>query len=426
MSDQTERLKKSVKDLSATQKEIQAELRAEDAALEYDRVLEEYAGRVNLKGFRRGKAPRDMVRQMFLVEIRKSVLDALIPKVLEEVIVGENIRPVGPPSVSEIAYEPGQSLRFKSVVEIWPEFELPVYKKIKVKKRTAEVAEEDITKALEELREKAAEYVPVEGRGAVKGDYVALELQGRERKTKRLMPTEKVAVIAGLEGNDPAVNENLSGMKPLEEKTFTYAYPDEAPNKKLAGKEIEYRLKVISIKEKRVSALDNDFAKTLGDYDSLAALREKIGQEIRSAREQGARRDTSEDILQELTEKTSIELPSSVVEEEAEVLLEKMLSSGPPQRLTEEAVEALRQGSRRQAERNLRRNLILRKIADAEGIKVEDADVDHEIQELAKANNIPLARLMDSFSREDRRENLKRSLLLRKTVDFLVEQAIIE
>jgi trigger factor len=427
MTDPTERLISNVKDQSGTRKEIEAELRAEDVAREREAVLEHYAGRVKLKGFRQGKAPKDMVKQMFAADIRKTVLDELIPQVLREVLESRRIRAVGAPVISDISYDEGGPLKFKAVVEVWPDFELPPYKKIPAKKKEAAVQDEDISRALDELREKAAEYVPVEGRGAAGGDYVVVELQGKDLKTKRLMPAEKVVVLAGHEGNDPAINDNLIGLKAGEEKTFSHPYPADHKAKKLAGKTIEYRLKVDSIKEKRLPELNDEFAKTLGEFENLAAVKEKIREEIRSAREKAVRRETADEIVRTVVERAAIELPDSLVEEEAESVLKTMLSSLPTQqRLTKEMVETLQGSARKQAEENLRRHLILNKIAEAEAIRVGEEEVDQEIKALARANGIPLARAIETFNQEERRDSLKNNLLLRKTVDFLLDQAIIE
>lgn len=427
MTDPTERLTSRVKDVSRTRKEIEAELRAEDVAREYERVLELYAGRVKLKGFRQGKAPRDIVKQMFAGDIQHSLLDDLIPEVLGEVLNSRQIQSVGAPRVSDIVYEPGGPLKFKAIVEVWPDFELPAYKQIPAKKREGAVEDKDIERALAELREKAAEYVPVEGREAADGDYVVVELQGKDLKSKRLMPAEKVVVLAGHEGNDPAINANLIGLKPGEEKTFRHDYPADHKGKKLAGKSIEYRLKVDSIKEKRLPELNDDFAKTLGEYESLAAVKDKIRQEMQSAREQAGRRDLADDVVRAVVERASIDLPESAIEEEAEAVLKNMLSTLPAQQpLTKELVETLQGAARKQAETNLKRHLLLRKIADAEAIRIGDEEVDQEIKALARANNIPLARALETFNQEEQRDSLKTSLLLRKTVDFLLEQAIIE
>jgi trigger factor len=240
------------------------------------------------------------------------------------------------------------------------------------------------------------------------------------------MPAEKVVVLAGHEGNEKIINDQLLGMPIREEKRFTYAYPTDHKNKKLAGKDIEYLIRVVSIKEKQVPALNDEFAKHLGEYDSLKDLKGKIKSELQAARERAARNEQTEEVLKAILEKVEIDLPPSLVEEETQSILKRILSSAPQQNPTKETVDALRTSASRQAEQNLKRHLVLKKIAEAEGFKIGEEEVDSEIQALAKANNIPLARAMETFNQEGRRESLKSSLLLKKTVDFLAGQAIID
>lgn len=426
MSETHEHFQSSVKDLGPTRKAVEAEVGAEATAREYDRILEEYSQRARLKGFRPGKAPKEVVRRMFAPDIQRSVADELIPRVLEEILEAKAIRPVGVPVVEDVSYEEGQPLRFKAVIEVWPEFELPSYKKVQAKKIEAAVTDEDVSRAVDELREKAVEYVPVEGRGVASGDYAVVELQGKDLKTRRLMPAEKVVVLAGHEGNDPVLNANLLGLVPAEEKSFRHAYPADHKNKKLAGKEIEYRLKVVSIKEKRLPEANDDFAKTLGEFDTLAAVRDKIRREIQIARDQAARRETADEVLRTIVDRAVFELPKSVVDEEAEAVLKNMLQSAPANAVTPQLLETLRGSAHAQAESNLKRHLVLRRIADAEGIRITEEDLDQEIGRLAQANGIPVARARESFAAEGRRDDLRSTLLVRKTVDFLVGQAIIE
>ncbi len=426
MTETTERLTSSVQDLSPSRKEIQAELSAAEVAHELEHILEHYAERARLKGFRAGKAPRDMVKQIYQHEIRHALIDELVPRVLEEVLAGRDIRPVGTPTIEDLSLEDGQPLRFKAVVEVWPDFVLPAYHKVRTALKPAEVSPDEIDKTIEDLRRKSAEYDPVADRGVEAGDYVVVELQGKDLKTKRMRPTEKAVILVGRPGNDPAVDENVRGLRAGESKVFSTAYPEDAPVKALAGKEIEYRLKVQSIKAERLPEANDEFARGLGEFESLAALRDKIGGELAKSRREQARRDASEDILRQLVEQTTIDLPPAAVEEEAEEVLKKTFQSLPAESLTPELVEQFRPRAREQAAAAIKRQLLLQRISQAEKIAVSEEEVDQEIRDLAMSNGVPPARLMDSFAQEGRREGLKASLTLRKTVDFLVDRAIME
>jgi trigger factor len=426
MTEPIERLKSTVSDLGPNRKQIEAEVGAEEVAHELEHVLEHYAEGARLKGFRAGKAPKDMVKQVYQHEIRHALIDHLVPKVLEEILVGHGIHPVGSPVIDDLTLEEGTPLRFKALVEVWPDFALPAYRKVRTARRGADVPEADVDKTLEDLRRKSAEYDPVEDRSVAAGDYVVVELQGTDLKTRRKRPVEKAVILVGRPGNDPAVDANVRGMSTGESKVFRTTYPEDAPVRALAGKEIEYALKVQSIKAERLPELNDEFAKTLGEFESLEAVRGKIRSELGKSREAQARRDASEDILHQLVEQTSIELPAGAVDEEAEEVLKKTFQSVPAESITPEIVEQFRPRAREQAAEAIKRQLLLRRIAEAEKIEVGEDEVDQEIRDLAKANGVPPARLLESFAQEGRREGLKANLVLRKTVDFLVSQAIMD
>ncbi len=412
-------------DLSPSRKEIELEVPAEDVAREYDRILGEYAGRVKIAGFRKGHAPRDMVKNLFDHEIMHDAYDALIPKVLDEELKALRLDPVNVPEIRDLKHEPGQSLRCVATFEVLPEFELPDYRKVRVAPRTSAVEETEVEKALEDLRAKAAEYVPVEGRGVADGDYAVAEIQGRDAKTKRLLPVEKAVVLAGHADNEPALNEAIRGITPGEERGFHVDYGKDHANRRVAGKSIDYTLKVTEIKEKRVPELNDEFAKSLGDYLGLEDLKARIRKELHESHERADRAATASEVLKEIAKLVNLELPESVVEHETLSVLRRMLSGARQPRVPAEAFEALKAQARAQAVDRLTNHLILDKIARKEGLEVSEEEIQEEIRSLAEANHVSVPALTDMVNREGRRDELKENILFRKTVDFLVKNAII-
>ncbi len=413
-------------DLSPSRKEIGLEIPDEEYRQEYEKVLGEYVAKAKLDGFRKGHAPRERVKALFDHDIAHDVYDSLIPRVLEEELRGLRLNPVGVPVLKDLKHEPGEPLRCTAAIEVLPEFDLPDYRTIQVKKRSTELAKEDVDKAMEEIRSRAAEYVPVEGRGAADGDYAVVEMQGRDKRAKRLLPVEKAVVLAGHAENEPGLNERLRGMTPGEERSFEVSYPKEHHNRRVAGKEIEYSLKLRELKEKKLPALDDEFAKSLGVPDGLLALVAKVRQELQEGRERAARNETASDVLTAIAGKVALELPESVVEEESLAILRRLLQAYGNRPLAPEALEALKAEARRQAVDHLRNHLILEKIARKEGLGVAEEEIQAELRNLSKINNISEAALADMMRRDEhRREELVESLLFRKTVDFLVKTAII-
>ena len=413
-------------DVSPSRKEIALEIPDEEFRQEYEKVLGEYVAKAKLDGFRRGRAPREQVRSLFDHDITHDVYDALIPRVLEEELRLLGLDPVNVPVLKDLTHEAGQPLKCTATFEVLPEFELPDYRSVKVKKPKAEVADEDVAKALEEIRARAAEYIPVEGRGVRGGDYAVVEMQGRDKATKRLLPVEKAVVLAGHADNEPALNEKLDGMTPGEERAFEVSYPKDHRNRRVAGKDVVYSLKVREIKVKQLPALDDEFAKSLGVAEGLEALREKVRKELLDGRERSARNDAASEVLNAIADKIALELPESVVEQESLAVLRRMLQAAGDRRIAPEAFEGLKAEARKQAIDHLRNHLILEKIAKKEGLAVGEEELQAEIRALAQANRVSEAALGDLVRRDEhRREEIMESLLFRKAVDFLMKIAIM-
>ncbi len=423
----SETVRSELKEISPSRRELELEIPEADVRAEYDKVLGTYAKKVKLPGFRKGTAPQEMVRKMFDGDIRHDVADSLVPRVVGEVLEGLRVKPVNVPVVRNLHYEEAGSLRCTVAFDVVPEFELPDYRSIKVTPPDASVDDTEVDGAIEEMRERAAEYVPVEGRGAEKGDYAVAEIQGRDLKTKRLLPAEKVVILAGHPDNEPTLDGNLAGMKPGEIKTFKVTYEKDHPAKRLAGKDIGYTLKVKDIKEKKLPALDDDFAKTLGDFPDLSTLKEKVRSGIAASKEKSRRSAMASEALREIGKRLQLELPESLVDLETQSVLRRLLGSarGVPGGLSPQSVEELRARARKEAEEHLNNHLILEKIAETEGIRVTEEDIQTEIKSLAEANKVSPAALAEMIDRDNRRDEIRESLLFRKTVDFLVKNAII-
>jgi len=416
----------NIKNISECKKEIDLEIPASEVMKEWDRVVSQYASRAKIKGFRPGKAPKDMIKRMYYSDIRETIINKLVPQALNKELTEKKITPVGQPVISDLHFKENESLRFKVSVEIWPKIHLPRYTGIKIAKKKVSVTEKEIKDSLEELRAKSAQYIPAEERGVENGDYVVAEIKGKNTKTKRSLPTEKVVILAGHKDNEEILNENLIGLKPGEQTHFTIQYKNDHKNKKLAGQEIIYDLKIESIKEKKLPEINDDFAKDLGDYKNLKDLKTKLRAQLHESKKGAQRREMAEEIIEKISKQISMELPESVIEQESNALLNRQLSSLPQQNLSKEALDSLREDLRKRAIQNIQNHLILTKIAEKEKFKVSEEEIKEEMKAIAKTHNVPLARVVESIKQEGQKAELKDNLLIRKTVDFLVKSAIIE
>ncbi|MFQ6069705.1 MAG: trigger factor [Candidatus Aminicenantales bacterium] len=415
----------SVRVISQSKREIEVEIPREKVEEEFKKIVRQYAARAKIHGFRPGKAPPELVKQMFFPEIKKTFIDSVVPDVLKEELKMHNLIPVNLPAIQDLKFRENEPLKFQAAFEVWPEFKLPEYRRVEVKKREPVVTDEEIKNSLHKLQQNSAEYTPVKGRGVVEGDYVVAEVKGKDAKTKRYLPTEKVVILAGHADNEKKLNESILGLKEGEECKFSVSYGKEDENKKLAGRIIEYTIKIESIKEKNIPPINDDFARGLGEYENLDDLKEKIKEEILASKEKTARNEIAEEIIDKISEKISLELPQSLVERENMSILRRHLEQVPRQDLTQEIIEKLKKETRKQAEKNLRNHIILKKIAEAESIQVTEEDEDEEMKSIAEANRVSVAKVVDDINRQGRREELRESILMKKTVDFLVKQAII-
>jgi len=418
--------KSNVKVLSGCKREIELDVDAVEVMKEFNDIIAQFSSRAKIPGFRPGKAPLDIIKKKFYPELKESLINSIVPKALNSEFRAKNIKPVGMPVVTDFRFNEGEPLHIKAQYEVWPEFELPDYKKIKVKQKKVDVTPQEIDRSLEDLRERSAEYVPVEGRGVVEGDYVAVELNSKDVNTKRALPMEKGVILAGHAGNEEALNKNLVGSKPGDERTFIISHDKSHQNKRVAGKTVEYTMKVVSIKERKLPKLDDEFAKDLGDFKSLKDLREKIEKEIISTKEKATQNEMAEEVLQKISDKLNIDLPESILEQEHIAVMRRLLSTRPQHNPNKEELDRLKIEGKQKAEKNLKSHLILLKIAEKEKIEIADQELQEEFKRIAKVNNLPLAKVVDSINKEGKREELRDSLLLKKTVDFLIDHAIIE
>jgi trigger factor len=414
------------KENNECKREIEMEIPVTEVMQELDRVIAQYSSRAKIRGFRPGKAPRDMIKRMYYPDIQETLINNLVPRALNKELSEKKINPVSTPIISDLHFKENEPLRFKATVEIWPEISLPEYKGIKVKKKKATVTEKEVKESLEELRIKSAQYIPAEDRGVADGDYVVAEIKGKNTESKRFLPTEKVVILAGHQDNEEALNKKILGLNPGEKTQFTIQYKKEHENKKLAGQEIEYELKVETIKEKKLPDINDDFAKDLGNYENLKDLKTKLKEQLGESKKSTQRREMAEEIINKISEQMSLELPESVIEQENKALMDRHMSSLPQQNLSKEALVSIQEEIRKRAVQNIKNHLILNKIAEKEKLKVSEEDIKEEMKSIAKIHNVPLARVIETINQEGQKEELKDNLLIRKTVDFLAKSAIME
>ncbi len=412
-------------------KELVIEIPVDVLRKESENVTAQYQRTARIPGFRRGHAPATLVRQHFRDAIRKQVVQSLVPKFFERAVKEQKLAVVGEPRFEDLKFDDEQPLTCKAMFEVLPEFELGDYKNLEAEEDPGTVTEADVDQALEELRQGAATYEVVEDRPADDDDYVLVNYQGRDVKEPGAPPLEArdAVVPLGGKGTVAAFSTNLRGAKSGEVREFDVPYPDDYPQKSLAGKTFRYRVEVQSIKKKVVPAVDDELAKSVSESETLADLRVKLRAELETRRRHQVEKVTMSTLLEQLVNRGQFPVPQALVEAQLDHKIENLVTRLVAQRIDPRSTEIdwrkLREESRPEAEKEVRGSLILERVAEAEGIEVTEEEVDELVRATAEERHEPPAALKTRLTREGTLDRIKTSRRSQKALEFIYRNAKI-
>jgi trigger factor len=372
---------------TTVRKALAFEVEAEVVQAEIDRRAKELAKKAKLPGFRPGKTPPSVVKNRFRNEIFSETAEALVNKVVFQELEGRGLKPLGSPQVEQLRIEEGKPMTFRAVFEILPLVDAPEWKGLRVSVAGAKVSDEDVDKQVDRLREEAARFDPVEDRPAKKGDHVVVDLVWEPQDGGKGGRDENALIEIGHEGNHEDMNAALEGMAVGDTKTIDVTWgPDAAPA--VAGKTVRYTLTVKGIKDKVVPAADDEFAKDLGEFDSLAELREKLRKQLEEAEEQRVERDTRAALIEALVAKASFEVPEVLIEHHMTQRTESLARGLARQGLDPSKVgvdwREYRETQRDDSVKAARADVLLGEIAQREDVKVLEAEIQAEVARIAE------------------------------------------
>jgi trigger factor len=412
-------------------KELVIEIPVDVLRKESENVTAQYQRTARIPGFRRGHAPATLVRQHFRDAIRKQVVQSLVPKFFERAVKEQKLAVVGEPRFEDLKFDDEQPLTCKAMFEVLPEFELGDYKNLEAEEDPGTVTEADVDQALEELRQGAATYEVVEDRPADNDDYVLVSYQGRDVKEPGAPPLEArdAVVPLGGKGTVAAFSANLRGAKAGEVREFDVPYPDDYPQKSLAGKTFRYRVEVQSIKKKVVPAVDDELAKSVSESETLADLRVKLRAELETRRRHQVEKVTMSKLLEQLVNRGQFPVPQALVEAQLDHKIENLVTRLVAQRIDPRSTEIdwrkLREESRPEAEKEVRGSLILERVAEAEGIEVTEEEVDELVRATAEERHEPPAALKTRLTRDGMLDKIRVSRRNQKALEFIYRNAKI-
>ena len=415
-------------------RELELEIPAENVTKATERVARDLAKVARVPGFRPGKAPVTLIRRRFAEDIQGEVVQSLVPEYLEKALGEKNLIPVTRPAVDKVDFKEGEPLRFRAVFEVLPEFELGDYKNLAVSIDAVEAGDGQVDKTIEEMRERVATFVPVEGRAAKDGDYVLIKLSGIPVGGGEPVQADNIMCHIGAEETLESFTENLRGTSPGDTKKFRSQYPDDYPDEKLAGKAYDYTVEVQGIKEKKLPELNDEFAKDAagekGGFSTLAEMRELITKDLEAAKEDQQQSQAREKILEALVKQHDFPVPEALVEHQMDVRLERTVRTLAAQGVDPRAVNvdwvALRKRQHDRAVDDVKAELLIDRVAEAEKIDATDEEVEKQIEALAERGGESATALRARLTKQGALDRMKSKLRSDKTIDWLYRNTRIE
>ena len=431
-------MKAEFTNLSETRKSLVVEIPTMTVDSEIERLSQRYRRSVKVPGFRPGKAPVKLVRQRLRDQILHEVAHDLIPKVLDEILKDEDVAPIVTPEIKDVNIEEGQPLTFTAKFETLPAVNPGEYRGLTLRRSPTEVTDEAITKALEELRLRAAKLEPVEGRGIAEGDTVTVDLERRPIKTPASDPNPTlgepedhtdVNIEIGNTGNPPGFDEQLVGLETSDRRDFTLTFPADHENAALAGSEVAYDVTVKSIRERVLPDLDDDLARNIGSFDSLDVLTTKVREDLQHQAEHAADGEVRSDLLKQLSGRVDTEVPDALIGHEIDRRVQHFIGHLVSQQVDPRQAnidwDTFREEQRESATATVRSTLVLDEIAKKEQLGVEASEIDQEMARQAERAGRTVSAMQALLEKEGGVEQLVTGLRREKAIGLVLSEATI-
>jgi trigger factor len=421
-------MKAELSEVNDTRKSLTIEIPSDVVDAEINRVASDYSRKARIPGFRPGKAPARVIKQRFKDQILHDVAHDLVPRAIDDALRERGVEPVDTPEVRDVNVEEGQALTFKASFDTLPTFEVGDLSTILLRRPSNRVDEEAVSQALQRLRERAARFEPVTDRGLVDGDIASVDLE-RTDPDGKVDSHAGISVELGAEANPPGFDAQLLGLEPGATKAFDIQYPADYPNGELANATVSYKVTVKDIKRKVLPELDDDFAKDLGQFDTLDALRQQVRHDLEHEAMHASERAVRGELMKALAARVPFEIPGSLVEREIDRRLEEFAS-----RLMDQNVDprqagidwrAFRESQREVSKEAVASAIALDELARREQLEVSEPEIEQEIARYAERMGRTAASVRATLEKEGGISRVHSSLRREKSIDFVMARATI-
>ncbi len=419
-------MKVDIEEISSTKRALRIELPPQSLLEKLEVVYLHLAKKARLPGFRPGKVPRDILRSRFKEEAKREALQELVPESYSQALKEANLSPVSEPRLDEVVCEEGEPFSYRATFDVKPELQLSGYTGVEVHKEKVEATDAEVDRALEYLRDRAAEYVPMDGWPALQEDLLVVDYEGfTGGKPLKGVSGQNASILLGAHQFLPEFEAQLHGLKKGEIKEFSLEFPTDYGRRELAGKRVLFRVTVKEVKKKQVPPLDNDFAKSASACEDVSELREKVRQDLLAHKELEHVGRLKSQILEKLRAAHPFDPPESLVDAEVEAILADLRRDGGGHRATpiRSEDEATRTRAKDLALKRVRNSLLLEAVAKQEALAVSEEELHSEIELTAAALNQKPEAFRKLLEREGRTETIRMQVLERKALDLLYERA---
>lgn len=426
-------MKTELVDVSTTRKNLVVEIPAEKVDAELSRVTARYGKAARIPGFRPGKVPSKVIRQRFKGEILQDAAQHLVGHAVEDALTERGLQPLESPDIQNLVVKEGEPLTFTASFDVVPPFEPGDLSTIELRRSMATVEDEAVDQALQRLRDRAARFEPVEGTVLESGQTAVVDLvrHGTDKDGQRGEENRHagVSIEMGAAGNPPGFDDQVLGMSVGDTRSFTITYPNDYANTDLAGGSVDYTVTLTEIKRRVVPALDDEFAKDLGEFDSLDALKARVRGDLESEATEAAERQVRNDLLKKLAERVPFDVPPSLLDREVDRRLEdfarRLMDQRVDPRTTNIDWAAFREGQREPAADSVKSAMVLDEIARREQITVTDEDLEAELARYAEGAGRSVAAIRARLQQDGELARLAAGLRREKAVAWALGKARI-
>jgi trigger factor len=425
----------TVEDVAPCKKRLKIEVPANRVKQAYDRVADDFQKEARIPGFRPGHAPRTVVVKKYHKDIESEAQRSLVPEAYKEAIAEKKLRVVSQPEIEDLKYQAGLSLSFSTLVELVPDFKLPDYKGIVIKKQETEVTEEDIEKTLKSLADQRANFEDAPDRPLAMDDFAVISYTGKldDKPLSELVPDAKNLahnpnfwLWMKTEGFLPKFAEQCVGLKKGETRTVDVEFPADFPQADLAGKKVQYDVELKEIKIKNAPVLDDAFAQEVAKMD-LAELKTRIRENMEQEKKGQANTAARTEIIQKLISAVEFDLPPSAVDEETHATVYDIVSEnqarGVPANVLEEKKDEIFTNAANAAKESVKFKFIAAQIAENEKIDVTQEQLAQHIAYLAQREGLTMDKMVDRIRKNNAFGVIRQQLLRQAVLDFLLKEA---